>query len=225
MKPIPLIVALLAGSTLALTAQVANEGVANAIIATRQKDAKLMQQYSWNCRTELQENGEIKDTRIEMVTCGPTGQLQYSQLSNQAAPLPGGFFRHRIAEKEREKMEEYIKGLRAFLHQYTLPSAGQVINFISAAHIPPPDKDGNLQITGSSVVIPSDTMSLWVKASTHQTLRVQIMTYYNGDEINVSATYKTLPGGYTYMAYGQINDPDKNLTLLIQNFDCINQNL
>jgi hypothetical protein len=52
------------GSPALLPAQVANEGLANGIIAARQKNAALMKQYSWNCRTEVSENGTPKDTRI-----------------------------------------------------------------------------------------------------------------------------------------------------------------
>ena len=121
-----------------LPAQVANEGLANQIIAARQKNAALMKQYSWNCRTEVSENGTPKDTRIDTVTFGPDGQPQHTLLNDQSNPLPRGFFRKRMAEKEREKMEEYLKDLRTFLHQYTLPTAGKVINFISTTPIPRP---------------------------------------------------------------------------------------
>src|ERR1035441_6676788 len=119
-------------------AQVPNEGLANLIIAARQKNAALMKQYSWNCRSELSENGTPKDTRIDTVTWGPDGQPQHTLLNDQSNPLPGGFLRKRIAEKEREKMEEYLQQLRTFLHQYILPSAGKVIDFISKTPIGPP---------------------------------------------------------------------------------------
>src|ERR1035438_4613492 len=127
-------------------AQVPNEGLANLIIAARQKNAALMKQYSWNCRSELSENGTPKDTRIDTVTWGPDGQPQHTLLNDQSNPLPGGFLRKRVAEKEREKMEEYLKSLRSFLHQYTLPTAGQVINLISSSPIPAPGPGGVLQI-------------------------------------------------------------------------------
>ena len=207
-----------------ITAQVQNEGLANALIAARQKNAALMKQYSWNCRSELSENGTPKDTRIDTVTWGPDGQPQHTLLSDQSNPLPGGFFRKRVAEKEREETETYLKSLRTFLHQYTLPTAGQVINLLSTAAIPAPGPDGSLQIAGASVVVPGDTVSLTVNAPTRQTRRMTIMTFFQGDEVNVTATFKTLATGLNYAAYIQVNVPDKNLTLLIQNYDYVNQN-
>ena len=184
-----------------------------------------MKQYSWNCRSELSENGTPKDTRIDTVTWGPDGQPQHTLLNDQGNPLPRGFVRRRVAEKEREEMETYLKGLRTFLHQYTLPSAGQIINLISSNPIPAPGPNGILQITGSSVAAPGDTVSMSVNARTRQTTRMSIMTFFQGEEVNVTATFKTLASGLNYAAYIQVNVPDKNLTLLIQNYDYINQNL
>jgi hypothetical protein len=220
-------VGLLAGLAFAgvSQAQVQNSGLALQIVEARQKNAALLKQYSWNCRTEITENGEVKDTRVDTVTFGPDGQPQHTILSNQANPLPGGFFRKRIAEKERDDMEKYLKSLRTFLHQYTLPTAGAVLNFISSTPIGAPDANGNFQIAGGSVVVPGDTMSLWIKATTRETVRMTLMTYFQQDQVTVTATFKTLATGLNYPAYLQISIPDKNLSVLIQNYDYINQNL
>jgi hypothetical protein len=212
------------GSPTMVTAQVANEGLANQIIAARQRNAALMKQYSWNCRTEVSENGTPKDTRIDTVTFGPDGQPQHTLLNDQSNPLPRGFVRRRIAEREREEMEEFLKSLRTFLHQYTLPTAGAVINFISSTSIPALGPGGLLQLSGSSVVVPGDTVSLSIDAPTRQTRRMTVMTFFQGDEVTVTATFKTLTSGLNYAAYIQLNVPDKNLTVLIQNYDYINQN-
>jgi len=213
----------LAALALPVIAQVANEGLANGIIAARQKNAVLMKQYSWNCRTELEENGTVKDTRVDTVTFGPDGQPQHTVLNDQSNPLPGGFLRKRMAEQERAKMEKYLKDLRTFLHQYTLPTAGAVINFISTTPITP-GPSGTLMLGGSSVVVPGDTVSITVDAPTRQTRRMTIMTTFQSDEVTVTATFKTLSSGLNYAAYLQLNVPDKNLTVLIQNYDYINQN-
>jgi hypothetical protein len=205
-------------------AQVANEGLANAIIAARQQNATLTKQYSWNCRTELEENGNIKDTRIDTVLYGPDGQPQHTLLTDQGNPLPRGFLRKRLAEEEKKKMEDYLKGLRTFLHQYTLPTAGKVIDFIGKTSIPAPGPDGVLQLSGSSVVVPGDTVSISVYAPSKATRRMSIMTFFQGDEVTVTATFKTLASGLNYPAYVQMNVADKNLTVLIQNYDYVNQN-
>ena len=211
-------------ASLLLQAQVPNEGFANAIIAARQANGRLMQQYSWNCRTEISESGVPKDTRIDSVTWGPDGQPQHTLLSDQGNPPPQGFFRRRIEEREHQQMEAYLKSLRTFLHQYTLPTAGQIINLISTSPILPVP-GGMLQVSGSSVVVPGDTVSATFSATTRLTQRMTMMTFFQGDEVTVTVTFKSLANGLNYAAYTQVNVPNKNLTLLIQNYDFINQNL
>ena len=204
-------------------AQVANEGLANQIIAARQKNGTLMKQYSWNSRTELLENGSVKDIRIEQVMYGPDGQLQRTLLNNDPSSHPRGFLRRRIAEREQEKMEKYLKGLRGLLDQYTSPTAGQIINFISTATISTPDANGLLTITGSNVIKPGDTMTMTIYAPTRQPRSISITTFFEQDEVTLSATCKTLANGLNYVGFAEVNVPMKNLTLQVQNYDYFNQ--
>ena len=82
-----------------------------------------------------------------------------------------------------------------------------------------------LQVSGSSVVVPGDTVSATFSATTRLTQRMTMMTFFQGDEVTVTVTFKSLANGLNYAAYTQVNVPNKNLTLLIQNYDFINQNL
>lgn len=225
MKMLPMLRFVVALSAATALAQVPNAGLSLAITQARQQNATLLQQYSWNCRTELTENGSVKDTRIDTVTWGPNNQPQYTILNDTQNPLPRGFLRRRIAENERQQTEQFITGLRSFLHQYTLPTAGQMLNFISGAAIPPPDANGVVQITGGSVVVPGDSVSLWIGVASKDTRRMTLMTTYQGHSVSVTATWKTLANGLNYMAYAQVNVPDEGLVLTVQNYDYINQNL
>src|SRR5215471_19182595 len=103
------------------------------IMAARKANAALMRQYSWTSRTEVIDQGQVKDLRIDAVNYGPDGQLQRNVLNDQAAPLPLGFVRRRVAEFERQKVEEYLAGLRGLLEEYTLPTAGKVQDFMNKA--------------------------------------------------------------------------------------------
>ncbi len=100
---------------------------------TTQANAALMHHYTWTSRTEIIDQGQVKDTRIELVNYTPAGQLQRSLLNDESAPLPRGFLRRAAAESERQKMEVYLSGLRALLGQYALPTTGKVLDFMPAA--------------------------------------------------------------------------------------------
>jgi hypothetical protein len=205
-------------------AQVKNEGLANEIIAARQKNAALMKQYSWNSRIEILDNGAVKDIRINQVMYGPGGQLQQTTINDQPAAMPGGFLRKRIAEKEKEKMEKYLKNLKKVLDDYTLPTSGKIIDFISQATITAPDANGLLTITGNGVVKPGDTMTMTIYAPTRQPRSMSVTTFVEDDQVNVTATFKTLANGLNYVGFGQVDVPAKNLSLQVQNYDYFNQN-
>ena len=205
-------------------AQVANEGLANQIIAARQKNSALMKQYSWNSRIEILDNGAVKDIRIDQVMYGPGGQLQQTVLNDQPSAAPRGFLRKRIADKEKADMEKYLKSLKQSLDDYTLPTSGKIIDFISQATISAPDANGLLTITGNSVVKPGDTLTMTIYAPTRQPRSLSVTTTVEQDQVNLSATFKTLANGLNYVGFGQVDVPAKNLSLQVQNYDYLNQN-
>jgi hypothetical protein len=194
------------------------------ISEARHQNASLMHQYSWESRTELTENGTVEDIRLEQNTYGPDSQVQRTLINDQSSPLPFGFIRRKIAENKREKVEKYIKGLRAILDQYTLTTAGTAMNFMRNATVTPADANGWLQITGGSVVMAGDTLSLWVNQKTLKTEKIKVMTFYEGDEVNVTVTYRSLASGLAYPAYNQVDVLGKGLRLTVQNFNYVNQN-
>jgi len=200
-------------------------GLAGEIVQVRQKNDALMRQYSWECRTDVLLDGVTRDLRIEQVNFGFGGQLQRTLISDQGAPLPFGFFAARVAEREREQVQQALVGLRGLLDQYSLPSSGRIVAFISSGTISAPDANGMLQITGGSVVVPGDTLSLWVDAKTRQPQRMRIMTYFQGLQVTATATFKTLASGLNYLAYAQVDVPATGISLQVQNFDYLNQNL
>ena len=193
------------------------------IAGARKANAALMKQYSWQSRTEVIDKGKVADTRIESVAYGPAGQLQRTLLNDEKAPLPGGFLRKRIAESEREKVEKYLLGLRNLLDQYTLPTAGKMLDFVSAAKIQAPDANGLLQLSGSSVVVPGDSLTLSVQATNRQTRKVTITTTFEGDMVTATASFNTLASGLNHLEFGEVDVPAKEMKLQLHNYN-YNQN-
>jgi hypothetical protein len=227
MKSLPVMLAVVVtGLTLgwppvssAQTAQPAPTNMAVRVTEARKANAALMRQYSWTSRTEVIDQGQVKDLRLDTVTYGPGGQLQRTVMNDQSAPLPFGFLRRRIAEIERQKVEEYLTGLRDLLEQYTLPTAGKVQDFMSRATATGPDASGLFEMTGQNVVYAGDTFSLWVNPRTRHVQRIQVSTTFQGDPVSLTATFKTLPSGLNHVAYAEVIVPAKQLSVQVQNFD------
>ena len=189
------------------------------VTEARKANATLMRQYSWTSRTEVIDQGQVKDTRIDAVNYGPDGRLQRSIMNDQSAPLPFGFLRRRIAEYERTKVEEYLTGLRGLLEQYSLPTAGKVQDFMNKATASGPDANGLFEMTGRNVVFPDDTFSLWVDPRTRHAQKIHVSTTFEGDPVNLTATFKTLPTGLNHVAYAEVTVPAKQISVQVQNFD------
>jgi hypothetical protein len=221
----PLLVSVVAlGSSIALGQPMPTQAVAVKtadIVQARQRNATLMKTYTWNERLELLKNGQVKDTKVELVTYLPNGQLQKTLLSDQKSPPPSGFFRKRIAESEASDIKKYLEGLHKLLDQYTLPTGGAVFNFLSTAQVSPPGPDGFVTVAGQNVVVPGDSLTIWINAATKQTSRVSVNTVFESNNVQLSATFKTLPSGLSYSNYATVEIPAQQLELLVQNFDYV----
>lgn len=214
-----LITACGAQNVLAQSAPSGNMQMAAQISEARKANAALMRQYTWNSRTEVIENNDIKDTLIEMVNYAPDGMLTRSVLNDQQAPLPRGFLRRAIAEDERKKLEEYLTDVRGLLEQYANPTEGKILDFLNQAATSGPDAAGLFEMTGRNVMVPGDIFSMWTDARTRHTRKIQVTTNYKGDPANVTATYQTLASGLTYMAFAEITVPTRQLRVQVQNFN------
>jgi hypothetical protein len=82
-----------------------------------------------------------------------------------------------------------------------------------------PDASGLIVMTGSNVVLPGDNLSVWTLAATRQTRKIQANTFYEGDVVELTATFNSLPSGLNYMAYAEVTIPAKQMSIQVQNFD------
>ena len=218
-----LVVALGSPATLLAQTPPSTSDVTLAVTQARKVDAVLMRQYSWISRTEIIEQGQVKDVRIEAVTCGSTGQLHRSVVDEGSVPSASP--RPHIAEHERLKVDEYVAGLRSLLDDYTLPRAGQVQNFMNTATTSGPDADGLVGVTGRNVVMPGDTFSMWVdpRKPGHGP-KVQVSTSFDGDSVVLTAMFTTLPSGLNHVAYAEVTVPGRQISLRVHNFDFTRNN-
>lgn len=212
---------------LAARAQVPNEGLANAVAAARQKNATLLSQYNWNCRTEVLKDGDTQDIRIDLMNLGPDGTVQRSLINDQPGRLPGGFLRKAVAENKRKELEEYVGGLGKLVDQYTLPGAGKMASFLVQAQVQPsttPEGTTVLQVTGSSVVVPGDTFTTTLDGTKLVPKSIQITTTFKEEQVTVSATFRTTAAGLNHLQYATVTVPGKNITVNIHNYDYVPNN-
>ena len=192
--------------------------IANQVTAARQANATALQQYTWDQRTELLEDGTVKDTRVDMVNW-VNGQYQHSLVSNQGPSLPRFGIRKRIAESKQKEMQEYLSGLKAQLEQYTMGTSPQLLAFFNKAQVSGPDASGLIALSGGSVVMAGDSMTLWVNSTTHKAAKAFVATTYQGESVTMNATFNVLAAGLSYMNFADIQIPAKQMEVQVSNFN------
>jgi hypothetical protein len=195
------------------------EQIIKSIIDTRLKSDELVRNYTWTMRTEVLKQSEVLNILIEKAEYDQNGQVVYKTLNQQGEKMPTGFLIKRIAEDEKENLEKFLYGMRDFLHQYSLPGSEAVIKFITGASWTMKDSDKEILFTHSDVIVPGDKLNWFVNVNGYTTSRIEVITKFEGDVVNFTAVFVTLPNGLNYMSYAEALVPAKNITLQIQKYD------
>ena len=112
-----------------------------------------------------------------------------------------------------------MSGLKAQLEQYTLGTSPQVLGFFNKAAISGPDATGLVALSGGSVVMAGDSMTVWVNAATKKAAKAFVATNYQGQAVTMNATFNTLPTGLDYVSFADIQVPGKQMEVQVSNFN------
>lgn len=207
-----------------LEPQVQNEQLANAIAAARARNAGLLAQYNWNSRTEILDNGKLVDLRIDLVNLLPSGQLSRQLLNDEPGRLPRGFLRHAIAQSQQQQAEEAAQALGRLVDQYTLPAADKIVAFIIQAQVQPitgPAGQSLLQVSGTNVVVPGDSLTMTFDGTTLLPTGAEISTTLNSQAATISASFDRMRSGLNRLQFATGSIPGKQLTVNIHNYDFV----
>ena len=189
------------------------------IILSRDISNGLAPKYVWTSRTEILKSKEILNIMIEQNQYDQKGQLLQKVLNEQGAKMPTFFLVKEIAESEKETMEKFLFGLRDFLKKYSLQESEQVKRFLSGATWKVIDSIPEFVFTGRNVEEEGDLLTWMVDGKSFSTSRIEVNTTFENDLIKFTASFIRLKSGLNYMAYAEANIPAKNITLLIHNYD------
>jgi len=191
-----------------------NAEIAEKISQARQENAQRTRDYSWTRRTEVKVKGEVKSTTTELIRYTVDGELQTTPISEDKAKTPKRI-RGKIAKKKGGEMKDWMTELGGVLKKYSLPTTGNLVDFLDKAK---PEKEaGGIKLTAVNVVIPVDTMTMWVDEN-FQLTRTEVTTEYDGAEVRLTTDHAQTPDGLDYVARTNIVVPDKNVEMTVENF-------
>ena len=195
-------------------AQTDMAAVAEKVSKARQQNAMKTRDYSWTQRTEVKLKGETKSLKTEIVRFTVDGELQKTPIDETSAKKPRGV-RGKVAKKKAGEMKDWMADLGEVLKQYSLPTAGNLLDFFNKAAVSP-DGDGR-KLDATDVVQTGDRMSVWIDAN-HKMVKTEVSTQHDGSDVKLETDHATTPDGLDYTARTVIVVPDKGVEMTVENF-------
>ena len=195
-------------------AQTDMAAVAEKVSKARQQNAMKTRDYSWTQRTEVKLKGETKSLKTEIVRFTVDGELQKTPIDETSAKKPKGV-RGKVAKKKAGEMKDWMADLGEVLKQYSLPTAGNLLDFFNKAAVSP-DGDGR-KLDATDVVQAGDRMSVWIDAN-HKMVKTEVSTQHDGSDVKLETDHATTPDGLDYTARTVIVVPDKGVEMTVENF-------
>jgi len=195
-------------------AQMDMTDIVKKVSQARQENAKKTQDYSWSQRTEVKLKGETKSLKTEIVRFTVDGELQKTPIDETSAKKPKGV-RGKVAKKKAGEMKDWMADLGEVLKQYSLPTAGNLLDFLNKAAVSP-DGDGR-KLDATDVVQAGDRMSVWIGAD-HKMVKTEVSTQHDGSDVKLLTDHDTTPDGLDYVARTTIVVPDKGVEMTVENF-------
>jgi len=188
--------------------------IVSKVSKARQENAQKTRDYSWTQRTEVKVKGEVKNLKTEIVRYTVDGELQKTPIDETSAKAPKGL-RGKVAKKKIGEMKDWMAELGELLKAYSLPTAGNLLDFLNKASVSPDGSGRKLDATG--VVQPGDRMSVWIGAD-HKMTKTEVTTQHDGSDVKLMTDHETTPDGLDYVARTTIVVPDKGVEMTVENF-------
>jgi len=212
-------IALMLGLAVASYAESPDKGtLATQIAEGRKQNHMMMRDYTWNTRTEVKIDGEVKSLKVDLVRFTPEGEIQRTKISDSAdgQKKPKGI-KGKVASKKIKEMQQWATELKALLQKYSLPTAGSLLDFMDKATV---EHDGQLATAvAGSVVQPGDKMTVLADTASRQMKMIEVVTSLDGDAVQVEILNEKLQDGPSYTARQIVKVPAQKVELTIENFN------
>jgi hypothetical protein len=177
--------------------------------------------YIWTQRTEIVVDEEAKPAQLHLIRFDAEGELQRTPLSAPPEEKKKRGVRGRIQKKKEKKAKEAAQAVSELVKKYTFPSAGTLVDFFQRATFAPGTEamKGTVQVLGSGFLMPGDSVSFWIDPDTGEARRFTFHTRLNGNSVDGTVNYRTVPDGPAYPARTVVNISEEEVRATIENFD------
>lgn len=182
---------------------------------------QALSHYNWQESVTTSIKGEVKKQQLFLVSVGPDGQQQKSEINAQPDQTSGGALKRHIVAKKKAEYKEYGEQIADLARQYTQPDPDRLQRAYQQGNI-------SLQLGGGETIVtlniknyikPNDSVTLVFNKQTKAIQSIRVASYLDDpkDAVTIAAQFAKLPNGINHVTGTQINGASKQLTVVTQN--------
>ena len=182
---------------------------------------QALSHYNWQESVTTSIKGEVKKQQLFLVSVGPDGQQQKSEINAQPDQTSGGALKRHIVAKKKAEYKEYGEQIADLARQYTQPDPDRLQRAYQQGNI-------SLQLGGGETMMtliiknyikPNDSVTLVFNKQNKAIQNIRVASYLDDpkDAVTIAAQFAKLPDGTNHVTGTQINGASKQLTVVTQN--------
>ena len=182
---------------------------------------RALSHYNWQESVTTSIKGEVKKQQLFLVSIGPDGQQQKSEINAQPDQASGGALKRHIVAKKKAEYKEYGEQIADLARQYTQPDPDRLQQAYQQGNI-------SLQLGGGEAMVtlniknyikPNDLVTLVFNKQTKAIQSIRVASYLDDpkDAVTIAAQFAKLPDGTNHVTGTQINGASKQLAVVTQN--------
>jgi hypothetical protein len=183
---------------------------------------RALSHYNWQESVTTSIKGEVKKQQLFLVSIGPDGQQQKSEINAQPeAQASGGPLKRHMVAKKKAEYKDYGEQIADMARQYTQPDPNRLQQALQQGNI-------SLQLGGGDTTMtliiknyikPNDSVTLVFNKQQKAIQSIRVSSYLDDpkDAVTIAAQFAKLPDGTNHVTGTQINGASKQLTVVTQN--------
>jgi hypothetical protein len=180
--------------------------------------------YTFQQRTAVQINGELKNVTLVQVAFGLDRQPLITTLSSEPPEkLSGGPIRRHIEEDKINEMKGTIEQVVQLSNSYLKLNQEKLAQLGQMAQIWMNPDHSAIRLVASGFQQPGDQVTITCDGATKRQTQTQVTTNIFGGPMTILATYRQWPTGLNYNDQTVINVPAKNMQITINTMNYMKQ--
>jgi hypothetical protein len=182
---------------------------------------QALSHYNWQESVTTSIKGEVKKQQTYLVSVGPNGQQQKSEINAQPDQASGGPLKRHIVAKKKAEFQDYGAQIADLARQYTQPDPERLQQAYQQGNISMQLGGGE---TSTTLVIknyikPNDSVTLVFNKQSKAIQSVRVASYLDDpkDAVTIAAQFAKMPNGINHVTGTQINGASKQLTVVTRN--------